>query len=96
MINSSLCVLLYNISYEDFHHFFLEITELIKYIGPEKVYLTIFNNNSTRNNLNILNEWLIVNNVDNILIELNYLINLIISIGKNFLLIGESCNGIFI
>ena len=59
-----ICVLLYNTSYEDFHHFFLEITDLIKYLGQEKVYLSIFNNNSTGTNLNILYEWLIVNNVD--------------------------------
>ena len=65
-----ICVLLHNPSKYDFHHFFLEITDLIKYIGPEKVYLSIFDNNSTelvkktKVIINDLNEWLIVNNVD--------------------------------
>ena len=69
MINSLFVI------YEDFHYFFLEIiTDLIKYLGQEKVYLSIFNNNSTRTNLNILYEWLIVNNV-NYIFDRNELFN---------------------
>ena len=78
MINSLFVI------YEDFHYFFLEITDLIKYLGQEKVYLSIFNNNSTRTNLNILYEWLIEIMLIIFLKEMNYLINLIINIRKNF------------
>ena len=63
-------VLFHYTSYKQFHYFFLEITDLIRYLGPENVYLSIFDNNSTEVDkkmyflMHDLTEWLIINKVD--------------------------------
>ena len=65
-----ICAILHYPTFNDFHNFFLEITDLIKYLGPENVILSIFDNNSTESNkemnflMHDLNEWLIINKVD--------------------------------